>query len=618
MKTKLKSILAAALCAVGLAAFAAEPDAVQLWKGGPYFATCNVGANAPQEPGYYFWWGDTVGYTNSGSAWVSVADGTTTIKFSSSDTTANQTYQKTNQELKNGGFSDDASTGILNAAHDAATAHLGAPWRMMTKDELDKLVSTDYCQREWVDEYKGVTVKGWVVKGKAGSAYENNEVFFPAVGFGDGSSPRYDGSYGYYWSSTPKSDNYSYSAWLLYFHSSEFYADYFGRYNGMSVRAVRDTPPPPEISAVSAEGFLDLTVGDRVAKAEEPIVADPKWGNGKKAFVKIDGEDPAREYPELSIDKWFTSALTAGRYGMTFTSGDTNETAVFWKTGDDWVVHDLPPSSVEGIFFESGKTHLILGTTTFIGDAPLQVEDGAKFEYGTGAGFKGGKLEAPRRYRKLDLGDGLYQIVEKIKGSEDNPWVIGGDGEIPPKTLVEAYTNGTDKLMIVGAGYILDLSEISAGVKSGVKAITVADATVKGSLFERFAGFNKIALTLPDNWQGELPEKGVWYGATDVTLTAWPKAVKNVKVQQRYPWNGLVDIKFALTGEGSVKVAVQVTADGKKLAKPTVTGETTFDLGKGKELKDLRITWDAGTDFGDAELHQKIKVKLTVAPGESD
>ena len=43
MKTKLKSILAAAFCAVGLAAFA-EPGAVQPWEGGPYFATCNVGA----------------------------------------------------------------------------------------------------------------------------------------------------------------------------------------------------------------------------------------------------------------------------------------------------------------------------------------------------------------------------------------------------------------------------------------------------------------------------------------------------------------------------------------------------------------------------------------------
>ena len=33
----------AALCAVGLTATAAEPEAVQLWEGGPYWATVNVG-----------------------------------------------------------------------------------------------------------------------------------------------------------------------------------------------------------------------------------------------------------------------------------------------------------------------------------------------------------------------------------------------------------------------------------------------------------------------------------------------------------------------------------------------------------------------------------------------
>ena len=38
MKTKLKSILAIALCAVGFAAFAAETDGVQLWESGPIWA----------------------------------------------------------------------------------------------------------------------------------------------------------------------------------------------------------------------------------------------------------------------------------------------------------------------------------------------------------------------------------------------------------------------------------------------------------------------------------------------------------------------------------------------------------------------------------------------------
>ena len=77
-----------------------------------------------------------------------------------------------------------------------------------------------------------------------------------------------------------------------------------------------------------------------------------------------------------------------------------------------------------------------------------------------------------------------------------------------------------------------------------------------------------------------------------------------------------MDVDFDLTGEGSVKVSLSVTVDGKKLKNPTVDGETTFDLGEGKELKDLRLTWDAKADFGDEEKHEKIKVKLTVEKAE--
>ena len=68
----------------------------QLWAGGPIFAGCNVGASKPEEYGYYFWWGDTVGYKRNASnnGWVSSQDGTTPIQFSSSDATAKQTYDK--------------------------------------------------------------------------------------------------------------------------------------------------------------------------------------------------------------------------------------------------------------------------------------------------------------------------------------------------------------------------------------------------------------------------------------------------------------------------------------------------------------------------------------------
>ena len=89
MAKRLTLMLAAAVAAFG--AWADVPTIsnvkVQLWEGGPYWATTNIGAENPEDYGYYFWWGDTVGYTNTGSGWISVKDGTI-ISFSDSGTAA--------------------------------------------------------------------------------------------------------------------------------------------------------------------------------------------------------------------------------------------------------------------------------------------------------------------------------------------------------------------------------------------------------------------------------------------------------------------------------------------------------------------------------------------------
>ena len=371
---------------------------------------------------------------------------------------------------------------------------------------------------------------------------------------------------------------------------------------------------PVTVDALSNEFALDLTAGDRVAADKEPIVVDPAWGEAKTATVRIDGEPNARTYNCASNDIWdTTTALVAqpGRYAMTFTAGATNETAGFWKIDKtSWEVLDNSNITADKTF-EEGKTYLVLGTNTVNGKT-LTVEDGAKFEYGKGAsGFLGGTVDMPKRYEQKTVGD-LIQIVEKIKGCADNPWDVG--------VGVEAYTNGNE-LVIVGEGTIADLKEIPAGVKGGIESVTVAEATVNDAAAGAFYGFTDgVTVTLPDNWKGELPdEKGTWCGAKNVELTRWPMAVKNVKPQQRYPWNGLVDVTYDVSGEGEVAVTLSVTTNGvKAVANPTVTGDVTADLGDGKELKERKITWDAKADFGDEGVHEKIKVKLTVSPAEPD
>lgn len=198
---------------------------VQLWENGPYWAECNVGATKPEEYGYYFWWGDTVGYKRNANddGWESVKDG------SSYSFNGCPTYMKDNSELQSAGYID--APGNLVAAHDAATVHLGAPWRMPTAEEIDALINN--CDTELTTRNG---VYGLLVKGRG--AYSSRSIFLPAAGYGGGSSLNAAGSIGNYWSSTPTSDD-SGDAWYLDFYSGYFKRDDYYRFFGQSVRPVR-------------------------------------------------------------------------------------------------------------------------------------------------------------------------------------------------------------------------------------------------------------------------------------------------------------------------------------------------------------------------------------------
>lgn len=204
-----------------------DVDGVQLWEKGPYWAECNVGATKPEEYGYYFWWGDTVGYKRNAAhnGWVSVKDGKS-FPFSSGNC---PTYGKDNSQLRSAGYI--GSTGSLVVAHDAATQHLGAPWRMPTDAEFAALIKN--CTTTWTTR-NGVT--GRLVTGKG--AYASKSIFLPAAGYGDASYLDTAGVYGYYWSSTPGSGDSNF-AWGLYFDSSNSYLNYGHRCFGRSVRPLR-------------------------------------------------------------------------------------------------------------------------------------------------------------------------------------------------------------------------------------------------------------------------------------------------------------------------------------------------------------------------------------------
>ena len=200
---------------------------VQLWEGGPYWADTNIGAENPEDYGYYFWWGDTVGYKRVNDAWVATDGSSSNYSFGSNNT---PTYNKSFATLKSEGWITADS--VLVPAHDAAHVHWGGEWRMPTMQELFDLISK--CDWTWTT-VNGI--KGYVVKGKG--VYASASIFIPCAGDGNGTSLRGSGLYGGYWASVPSSGGSYYYSWGLGFNSSKHLADNYGRNFGFSVRPVQ-------------------------------------------------------------------------------------------------------------------------------------------------------------------------------------------------------------------------------------------------------------------------------------------------------------------------------------------------------------------------------------------
>lgn len=199
---------------------------VQLWEDGPYWATRNVGANEPWESGYYFWWGDTIGYKRENNKWVASDGSSSNFSFTYSNT---PTYRKDISTLQNEGWI--TAEGVLAPEHDAAKKHCGGDWRMPTKQEFDEL--NNKCDWSWTT-MNGVA--GYVVRGRGD--YASASIFLPCSGRGDGTSLYYAGSDGYYWSSVPRSDD-GYLAWKLDFYSGGHGTDDDSRDRGQFVRPLQ-------------------------------------------------------------------------------------------------------------------------------------------------------------------------------------------------------------------------------------------------------------------------------------------------------------------------------------------------------------------------------------------
>ncbi|MBP5510039.1 MAG: InlB B-repeat-containing protein [Kiritimatiellae bacterium] len=303
-------IMLGAVLAWAGAALAATHEGVQLWENGPLWAKTNVGANAPTETGYYFWWGDTLGYKWQNSQWVA-SDGSVTGYSFSSTTTG-----KTIAQLQSmGAVGDDCN---LLPAFDAAAQQWGDDWRVPKKSEYKNLM--ELCSWNWTTN-NGVV--GYTVTGKG--LYSGNSVFFPVGGYGSSTNLTSATSTIYMWSSTAEGNTSYRPCWTA---TSRGGASNTGRSNGYPIRPVKSMSAAKAASAAA----LDTRTGTRVAKTTESIAYDTAWGGASSGTLKVNGT-AVSGLSSKGAYSWTPNSSQTNYWKLTYTAGTANYSATFKHSG---------------------------------------------------------------------------------------------------------------------------------------------------------------------------------------------------------------------------------------------------------------------------------------------
>ncbi len=189
---------------------------------GTLWATCNVGAEKPEEYGNYYAWGEVEpkSYYN----WSREGN----YKWGTSKNTYPD-YGMTKYNITDGKY-------VLDPEDDAATANWGGNWIMPTKAEQDELRNN--FTWTWTTDYNGTGKAGYIVSSKAEG--NTNSIFLPVAGGRYDSSLNFAGSRGGYWSSSldagyPSDPG---SAYYVFFDSGNYDRSILNRFYGLSVRAV--------------------------------------------------------------------------------------------------------------------------------------------------------------------------------------------------------------------------------------------------------------------------------------------------------------------------------------------------------------------------------------------
>lgn len=177
---------------------------------GTLWATCNLGADSPEDIGDYYAWGET--------AAKDVYDWKT-YRYC---VYVNGCYEMTKYCIADG-------LTVLEPGDDAARASWGDNWRMPTREEWEELYQNTSCI--------AVTQNG--VDGMLLTGMNGNSIFLPTTGYRIDNELVSD-ALGIYWSSTLQTTFYD-IAWSFHFTSTTYHVcGTYERSRGQVVRAVKN------------------------------------------------------------------------------------------------------------------------------------------------------------------------------------------------------------------------------------------------------------------------------------------------------------------------------------------------------------------------------------------
>lgn len=236
---------------------------------GNKWATCNIGASAPEEQGNYYAWGETT---------TKETYGVGKYAFYAEPNCSTLTKYCTDPEMGYNGFVDGLTH--LESSDDAATINWGTNWRIPTIADYNELMS---CCVMALDTLNGTVVMRF-------TGLNGNSIFLPQTGYCNnyGLQLYPDDDYGQYWAN---SIVFSYPSFAMAYTWSEDYCHFEGdrpREDGYPVRAIYDTNHGilPVQNGVQGESFVDSRDGNEYTTV---IIGNQTW---MRENLRYEGDIP--------------------------------------------------------------------------------------------------------------------------------------------------------------------------------------------------------------------------------------------------------------------------------------------------------------------------------------